>query len=117
MNMTISECNKTVEQYLWCIDSVIGQNYAKIQAARLERDDVYQALAVRLIRAVDRYDPSKGCSLKHHIFVQLKYELLTCNSPQMKFGLQSAPYGLRGPVISLEALSEECPYWETTLAA
>ena len=117
MTNTIHERNETVEQYLWCIDSVIGQNYSKIQAAHLDRDDVYQALAERLIRAVERYDPTKGCSLKHHIFVQLKYELLNCNSPQMKFGFRSAPYGLRGPLVSLEALAEACPYWETTMVA
>lgn len=115
--ISITRRNELVEEYLWCIDSVIHQNYAKIQAARLERDDVYQALAVRLIQAIGRFDPNKGCSMKTYIFKQLQYELLNCNSPQVKFGIRNAPYGLRGPVISLEALSESQPYWETTMAA
>lgn len=120
MNGTIcafEERNNLVEQYLWCIDSVIRQNYTLVLAAHLDRDDVRQALAVRLIQAVDRYDPNKGCSLKSYIFKQLKYELLTCNSPQMKFGIKDAPYSLRGVVISMEALAESNPYWESTLAA
>lgn len=75
----VSERNEIVKDYLWCIDSVIRQNYALIRAASLDRDDVYQALALRLIRAVAGYDPEKGV-LRQHIFAQLKYELLNCKS-------------------------------------
>ena len=39
-------------EHLHCINTVIWQNWSLIQAARLERDDVYQQLAIRLIRAV-----------------------------------------------------------------
>ena len=114
---TIEQRNEIVSQYLWCIDSVMRQNYAKIQAARLEWDDVHQALAVRLIRAVERYDPSKGCSMKHHIFTQLQYELLTCNSPLNKFGIRNAPYSMTSPLVSMDLLMEESPYWESEIAA
>ena len=115
-NYTEEQRNEIVESYLWCIDSVINQNYVLMKAARLDRDDVYQALAVRLMRAVERYDPSKA-SLKHHIFVQLHFELLSCNSAQARYGLKGAPYGLRGTVISMDALAEQNPYWESRIAA
>lgn len=55
--MSIQERNDLVVAYLWCIDCVIHQNYGLIQAAHLDRDDVYQDLAVRLIRAVELYQP------------------------------------------------------------
>ena len=51
----VSERNAIVEDHLWCIDSVIRQNYTLIKAARLDLDDVYQTLALRLIRAVAGY--------------------------------------------------------------
>ena len=65
---SIEKRNQLVEQYLWCIDVVIRQNYALIAGAHLDRQDVYQTLAERLIRAVERYDPQRGSTLKVHIF-------------------------------------------------
>lgn len=78
-NYTIAQRNALVEKYLWCIDTVIRKNRPLMRAARLEYDDVYQQLALRLIRAVAGFDPQKG-SLQQHIFAQLKYELLNCKS-------------------------------------
>lgn len=66
--MTVTQRNALVEEYLWCIDSVIWQNETLVVGAHLDRDDVYQSLAVRLIRAIDRYDPAKCSDLKLHIF-------------------------------------------------
>ena len=54
--MTVTKRNALVEEYLWCIDSVIWQNETLVVAAHLDREDVYQSLALRLIRAVERYD-------------------------------------------------------------
>lgn len=75
-NYSIAQRNAIVEANLWCIDNVIRQNRPLMRAARLEYDDVYQQLALRLIKAVAGYDPEKG-RLEQHIFAQLKYELLT----------------------------------------
>lgn len=103
--MSVKERNDLVVAYLWCIDCVIHQNYSLIQAAHLEKDDVYQTLAIRLIRAVELYRPGPR-SLKNYIFMQLKYELLNCKSAKARYGFGSAPYDLRGAVVSLEVLGE-----------
>ena len=58
-NYSIAQRNAIVEANLWCIDSVIRQNRPLMRAARLEYDDVYQQLALRLIKAVAGYDPEK----------------------------------------------------------
>ena len=115
--MTLSQRNNLVEQYLWCIDSVIWQNQTLMIGAHLDREDVYQSLALRLIQAVGRYDPTKGRSLKGYIFDQLKFELLTCGSSQAKYGFREAPYHLQNAVVSMEALAEADPYWESRIAA
>mgnify|MGYP001852693480 FL=1 len=103
--LPIEERNKLVTSYLWCIDSVIRQNYSLVQAAHLDKDDVYHDLALRLIRAVERYRPGTR-NLKGYIFAQLKYELLNCKSARARYGFCSAPFDLRGAIVSLDTLNE-----------
>lgn len=103
--LSIEERNELVVAYLWCIDCVIRQNYSLVQAAHMDRDDVYQCLAMRLIRAVELYRPGAR-SLKGYIFMQLKYELLSCKSSKARYGFSAAPYDLRGAVVSMDALAE-----------
>ena len=74
-NYSIAERNRIVEENLPVIDKVIRRNWSLMIAAHLDYDDVYQDLAVRLIRCVENYDPDKG-KLYAHIYSQLKYELL-----------------------------------------
>lgn len=117
--LSIEKRNALVQEYLWCIDSVIWQNYALIEAAHLDRDDVYQSLAVRLIRAVELYDSENTAdkTLKGYIFMSLGYALRTCSSSQARYGFREAPHFLPNAVISMEALAEADPYWEMRIAA
>lgn len=104
---TIEERNRIMEEHLWCIKAVMKQNRALIETARLDRDDVYQDLSIRLIRAVGTYDPDKG-ALKQHIFHQLRYGLRRCAAPYRTTGMTGAPRGFRGgEVASLDAFASE----------
>ena len=103
----LTERNRIVEEHLHCINTVIRQNWTLIQAARLERDDVYQQLAIRLIRCVDTYDPAK-----------LKYELLNCKEVRRLTGITGAPKDFRrGKVVSLDAIREDSGLYQDYLAA
>ena len=102
---SIAERNRIVEENLYRIDNAIRRNWALIRTSHLDRDDVYQQLALRLIRAVAGFDPEKG-SLEQHIAAQLQYEILNCKSSQSRYGFTQAPYDLRGAVVSLEACGE-----------
>lgn len=113
---SISLRNEIVEAHLWCIDTVIRQNYALIEAAHLDRDDVYQNLAVRLIRAIAGYDEQKGV-LRQHIFSQLEYELRSCKSAKARYGFTQAPYDLREVVVSIDAMEDAGKSWEDLIAA
>ena len=104
----VSERNAIVEDHLWCIDSVIRQNYTLIKAARLDLDDVYQTLALRLIRAVAGYNPEKGI-LRQHIFAQLQYELLSCKSARALYGFTYAPLICGAPLCLLKRWRK--PVW------
>ena len=59
-NYSIAERNRIVEENLHWIDRTIRRNTGLMQAAHLDYDDVYQDLAIRLIRCVESYDPEKG---------------------------------------------------------
>ena len=86
-------------------------------AAQLEYDDVYQQLALRLIRAVAGFDPQKG-TLQQHIFAQLKYELLNCKSAYRLCGLTGAPKEYRkSDMVSLDHISEGSSLYEQVMAA
>lgn len=106
-NYSIAERNRIVEENLPVIDKVIRRNWSLMTAAHLDYDDVYQDLAVRLIRCVESYDPDKG-TLKSHIYSQLKYELLNCKTPLKRTGITGLPYNSRwNDILSLELISED----------
>ena len=101
-NYSLTQRNELVEKYLWCIDTVIRKNRPLMRAAQMEYDDVYQQLALRLIKAVAGFDPQKG-TLQQHIFAQLHFELLNCKHPYRLHGMTGMPAETRGNVISLDA--------------
>lgn len=116
-NYSIAQRNAIVEDHLWCIDSIIQKNRPLVRAARLEYDDLYQQLAVRLIKAIAGYDPEKG-SLQQHIFAQLKYELLDCKAACRLCGMTGTPGDFRrSSILSLEAISEDSGLYDQALAA
>ena len=105
-DFSIETRNAIVEAHLHCIDKVMRRNAALIRAARMDRDDVYQQLAVRLIRAVDTFDPGKG-ELEQHIMAQLQYEMVNCKRPVRLHGITGLPADFRsGRIISFERIRE-----------
>ncbi len=116
-NYSIAERNRIVEENLHCIDKVIRRNRTLMSAAHLDYDDVYQQLAIRLIRCVSSFDPDKG-TLKAHIYSQLQYELLSSKSPYKLTGITGAPSDFRwSSVMSLSAVNEKnTPYTDLIMA-
>lgn len=112
---TITQRNAVVEQHLWCIDTVMVQHAAWMQAAPIDTDDVYQSLAVRLIRAVNSYDPRKGY-LKEYILSQLKREMVRIRSTQAVYGLTQAPANIGSTIVPLTIAAQRESYWETYIA-
>ena len=106
-NYSIAERNRIVEENLPMIDKVIRRNWSLMIAAHLDYDDVYQDLAIRLIRCVENFDPDKG-TLHTHIYSQLKYELLNCKAPRKLTGIVDAPADFRWcNILSMDALGED----------
>ncbi len=114
-NYFIAERNRIVEENLHWIDKIIRRNHALMKAAHLDYDDVYQDLALRLIRCVESFNPEKG-ELDQHIMCQLQYEMLSCKDSRRRYGFTGAPYDLRGAVISLNAVPEDSDVYCDALA-
>lgn len=115
---SIAQRNAIVEEYLWCIDSVIRRNWALMQAAHMDYDDVYQQLAIRLIKAVAGFDPDKS-ALKQHIFAQLQFEFLNCKRPYRLHGMTGLPkdFCSGGVIIAFDAIREDSELHEQLAAA
>lgn len=75
----------------------------------------YQSLAVRLIRAVNSYDPHKGY-LKEYILSQLKREMVRIRSTQTVYGLTQAPANIGSTIVPLTIAAQRESYWETYIA-
>ena len=91
---SIAQRNAIVEEHLYCIDDIISQNNLLIRAVHLDREDIYQNLAVRLINAVISFDPKRD-NLEQHIYAQLIDELRCCRQPQRLYGITGVPAGER----------------------
>ena len=110
-NYSLAERNRIVEEYLPYVDQAL------IRAARLEYDDVYQQLSIRLIRAVSTYDPDKG-ELGAHIWAQLRFELLNCKTPRRLCGMTELPSDFRREnIISFDSIREDSEWYEQAVAA
>lgn len=55
--------------------------------------------------------------MKGYIFMHLRFALRTCSSALAQYGFSAAPHYLPNAVVSISALEETDPYWETRIAA
>ena len=114
---TIEERNAIVEKNLSMIDMVMTKHRDVIKAGHMERDDVYQQLAERLINAVDAYDPAKG-ELEVYLEIQLERELFNCAHPRRLYGQMDTPTAFRkNRAVPLDVLNETVIEQEKLLAA
>ena len=113
---SIAQRNALVEEYLPCINAMMQHERKTIRSARLDPEDVYQQLALRLIKAVGNYDPDKG-DLKVHIMAQLRCELRDCLHPDLRSGMTDTPADFFGKVVSLDAYRSSVFRREAAMAA
>jgi hypothetical protein len=102
-NYSIAQRNQIVEAHLRCVEQLMQEKGEVITAEHLDKDDVYQQLATRLILAVSGFDPDKS-TLRQHIFAQLRHEFEKCRSPYRKHGLTGVPNGHTSNIISLDSV-------------
>jgi len=95
--------NYTFEEKRYIIGNVMYRKAAMIRAARLDRDDVYQELSLRMLQLLDAYDPERCCNLDAYLTEMLKYHLYSLNRGSKRAGMPEAPrYG-----VSMLSLNKE----------
>lgn len=98
--------NKIFMEHLDLINRTINRNRLLLYALHLDRDDVYQELAIAALQAIDTFDAQRSESVTVHIWAKLQYAILTIKRQHKPHGM--VPQGCACPSAwSLELLGED----------
>ena len=81
---------------------VMRRNWPLICALRLDRDDVYQELAMAALSAIDNFDPTRSECIQAHIWMKLQYAVLDIKRQYRPCGLTCFSKQQRPVVVSLD---------------
>lgn len=83
------------------IGRIMRRNWPLICAMRLDRDDVYQELAIAALNAIDTFDPTRSECIRAHIWMKLQYAILTIKRQHRPCGI-TGQSEVRTVVVSLD---------------
>ena len=83
---------------------VMRRNWPLISAMRLDRDDVYQELALAALNAIEAFDPMRSECIQAHIWMQLQYAILDIERRYKPCGLTCT--GKQRPIVVSLSQSE-----------
>lgn len=91
-----------------CTDMIkraMKRNRLLIYALRLDHEDVYQELSMAALDAIDSFDPSRSSDLDAHVWMNLKFKILSFKRQYRPGGITGLN-GARPRLISVESLEE-----------
>lgn len=100
--MTFTERNNIFMENEDMINRVMRCNWPLICAMHLDWDDVYQELAMAALNAIDTFDPNRSDCIEVHIWMKMKYAMLTIKRQHRPCGLTGIGNRQRPVVVSLE---------------
>lgn len=68
--------NELFVQHEDLIPRTMARNRLLLRALGLERDDVYQELAIAALKAIDTFDSRRSEDIRGHIWMKLQYAIL-----------------------------------------
>ena len=101
--MTITARNAKCEEHFGLIEQVMQRCYRLIRSCRLCPDDVRQDLSIKLLEALDTYDPEVGPTLETYLKLQLGYAVRNMVVPSKLYGVHKAPREKPFQVLSLDS--------------
>jgi len=113
ITISIQKRNDLVEEYLWCIDSVMERNHLLMKLAGLDPEDVYQDLALRLIETVGSVRRERE-AMQRYVTIQLERELTRC--VRSSNGIREASCDLRKLPVFRD-VERQTPYLEIQIIA
>lgn len=103
--ISIEERNEIVTEYIDFAASMISHMGSAVHASGIEKEDLMQELMERIIKAVDSYDPSRGTTLKGHIYRAARFEIITETVKARNKGMTDVPKGWNPTFFSIEAMA------------
>lgn len=91
MTMTVEDRNYLFEEKEYLVNVTVNKHRRLIRACRMEEDDVYQELSLRLLQALDKYDAGKCPNLDAYLMLQLRYQLWNMSACSKRTGVPGAP--------------------------
>lgn len=105
--MTMEDRNYLFEEKEYLVNVTMNKHHRLLRACRMEDDDVYQELSLRLLEALDKYDAAKCPNIDAYLTLQLRYRLLNMRACGKLTGIPGAPK--RGfSLLSLDARDKNC---------
>ena len=89
--MTIEDRNYLFEEKEYLINVTMNKHRGLIRACRMEEDDVYQELSIRLLEALVEYDPAKCPNMDAYLMLRLRYRLWNMKACSKLTGVSKAP--------------------------
>ena len=74
--MTLEQRNQQFDEYTGIINSTVYNHQSLLKALRIEAEDLKQELAIVLLQAIEKFDPSRGAKASTYYFQQLRYGVL-----------------------------------------
>lgn len=110
--MDANERNATFEDYQNLIYWCVNKNFRLIKALQLEIEDVTQELAIRLLRAIDKFDDQRSKSMSTFLCYELQYEMLNMRRRHKPYGVTGVPKDKQLPMLFLDQPREDGTFYE-----
>ncbi len=103
--MDINIRNNYLLNHEHLINAAIRRNWCLLKALKLETDDVFQELAMAMLKAIDGFNPSLSSSMDAHITARLQFAVLDLKKKHKPAGMTGLS-GARVTVTSIESCSD-----------
>ena len=87
MTMSIEDRNYLFEEKVYLVNVTMNKYRGLIRACRMEDEDVYQELSLRLLNAIADYSPAKCPDMDAYLMLQMRCCLLNLKAHSKRAGV------------------------------
>ena len=100
--MTTEQRNELFVKHQNLISMTVRRNRRLIAALRLESDDVAQDLSIKMLWAIEKYNPERSNSIEAYITVQLQYAILDMKRRHKPHGMTVVGQDIRPEYVNID---------------
>jgi DNA-directed RNA polymerase specialized sigma24 family protein len=110
--MTTEQRNSIYTENQNLIDITIRRNRRLIAALGLDIEDVAQDLSIKMLSAIEKFDPARSESLEAHIICQLQYAILDMRRQHKPHGMSGVRQGSCPEYVYIDKTSDNGAVFE-----